>query len=141
MWLTAGLGPCAARCPAPPRQRACLVRHHGVHALPQVLHAIVRFGRKKLERKERLCAGGPQRAAPQRRDAAAAHLALGDLGRMLFTERALGTARHAILVDAMQKFAMRTLLAHVLQPLATDFTTMLSILLIVLHFEIQGVFL
>ena len=69
-----------------------------------------------------------------------AGLALGNLGRMFLTERALGTARHAILVNAMQEFAMRTFLAHILQPLAADFTTMLSIG-IVLHFEIQGVFL
>ena len=56
-----------ARCAAPPRQRACLVLDHGVHALPQVLHAIVRFRRKKLERKERLCAGAAQRAAGRSR--------------------------------------------------------------------------
>ena len=56
-----------ARRAAAPRQRACLVLDHGVHALPQVLHAIVRFGRKKLERKERLCAGAAQRAAGRSR--------------------------------------------------------------------------
>ena len=56
-----------ARRAAPPRQRACLVLDHGVHALPQVLHAIVRFGRKKLERKERLGAGAAQRAAGRSR--------------------------------------------------------------------------
>ena len=56
-----------ARRAAPPVQRACLVLDHGVHALPQVLHAIVRFGRKKLERKERLGAGAAQRAAGRSR--------------------------------------------------------------------------
>lgn len=79
LWATAGAtraGRAAAR-----RQRAHLVRHHGVHALPQVLHAVVRLWRKKLEREERLQSrrlSAPRRTAatPHRRTSPLATLAL-----------------------------------------------------------------